>query len=121
MGIKQRYLDVADVLEKTATYVDALESRRLDVIAQEKSANAQQLAEKISQTVGEPLNSETVEKLAELSPEMSALVQRLSGGNSVDSLGGPPNVKLASAGGQHSVTAGVAAANTRFVNWVTDQ
>jgi len=121
VGIKQRYLDVANVLEKTAVYLDALETQRLEKIAQEKSANAQQLAEKISQTVGETLNTETVEKLAELSPEMSALVQRLSGGNAVDSLGGPPNVKLASVGGQHPVIARVEAANTRFINWVTTQ
>ena len=121
MEIKQRYLAIATVLEKAAAYLDAVESQRLNEIKQEKTAKAQVLAEKISNAVGEPFDNSLLEKLSELSPEMSTLVQRLSGGNAVESLGGPPeNIKTAGILSVNSVQDRANAADDRFIDWVTN-
>ncbi len=120
MEIKQRLLAVAEVFEETAAYLEEKDAQKLHEVRQAKQAQAQNLAEKISHAVGEDVDESMVEKLSELSPEMSQLVQRLSGGDAVDSLGGPPEaVKTAGILGPDAVANGVQAANSRFISWVT--
>lgn len=119
MQIGKRLLDVAEVLEKTAAYIEAQESEQLRVEQESKTAKAQELAEKVSNIVGEEIEPAMVEKLSELSPEMSDLMQRLSGGETVDSLGGPSEaVKIASVTGSDLLAKKVADANASFMNFL---
>lgn len=119
MNFKQRLLDVAEVLEKTAAYIEAQEAEQLCKQRKDKDAKARVLSEKISSVVGEPLDEDTVEKLSELSPEMSNILQQLTGGDTVDSLGGP-SATVKTAGVRNNVSSDtVAIANTRFIDWLS--
>ena len=105
-------LQAAEVLEKTAEYIENAEGQRLDVERQEKTKTAQELAAKVSATVGESVDPELIEKLSSLSPDVQGLVERLAVGGEVDSLGGVQNdVKVA------SDRAGMSSADARFLDW----
>ena len=114
-------LNTAIVLEKLAAVYEAHETDRISEETAKKTAAAQKLAEGLSGLTGEDLDDGTVEKLSELSPEVSTLLHKLAGGEGVvDSLGGPsPTVKVASVHGIGGPAADVEAANTRFVNWLS--
>ena len=105
-------LQAAEVLEKTAGYIEGAESSRLNIEHKSKIKTAQALADKLSATVGETVDPTLVEKISSLDPEMQELMGRLAVGGDVDSLGGVSDeVKVA------SDQAGINSADTRFLDW----
>ena len=114
-------LNTAVVLEKLAAVYEMQETNRLSEETSKKTAAAQKLAEGLSGLTGEDLDDGTVEKLSELSPEVSTLLHKLAGGEGVvDSLGGPSQtVKVAGVRGRGGLAAAVEDANNRFVNWLS--
>ena len=104
--------NTADILEKSAAYLESIESNR---IAADKAAitkKASKLAEQISDAVGEPVDEELIEELAKTSPEVQQLLGRLAGGENVESLGEPQEeTKTASIDG-------VSPEDSRFLGWV---
>lgn len=106
-------LQAADVLEKTAEYIENAEGQRLDVERQEKTKTAQDLATKISATVGDEVSAELIEKLSSLSPDVQDLVERMAVGGEVDSLGGVPREEKVA-----SDRAGMNSADARFLDWL---
>lgn len=114
-------LNTAVVLEKLAAVYEAQETDRISEVTARKTAEAQKLAEGLSGLTGEDLDDGTVEKLSELSPEVSSLLHKLAGGEGVvDSLGGPSQtVKVASIHGKGGTAAAVDAAYNRFGNWLS--
>lgn len=115
-------IGAANVIEKFAEYVEAQETKRLSTERQAKLAAANVLADKISQTTGEPVTEEIIEKLAEVPPEVATLFDNLSwSGETVEPLGGPPERdKTASVHtAQDRVQETAAAADTQFVNWLS--
>lgn len=119
MGTAEILLQTADVLEKTAAYLEALETERMGVEKAARAKVATDLATRLSATLGEPVSQDIVEKLAGQGPEVQALLDRLAGSGSVDSLGGPPestgNSKTASSGGS------LADSDRRFIEWCVGQ
>jgi hypothetical protein len=106
-------LQAADALEKVAAYIDNTETERLNQETEVRQKEAHSLAEKISNAVGEPLDDDVVDKLATASPEVKDLLSRITGGDTVDYLGGPQEVsKVASAGSNHPP------ADAKFLDWV---
>ncbi len=106
-------LQAADALEKVAAYIDNTETARLNQEYEVRHKEASSLAEQISDAVGEPLEDDMVNKLATASPEVKELLSRVTGGDTVDSLGGPQEVsKLASVHGSQRP------ADARFLDWV---
>lgn len=106
---------VADILEKTASYLEETESRK---ITEEKTARtkaATELADKLSEVTGEELETSVIDKLAQLDPEISKYLGKIAGESTpVESMGGPretSNEKTASSGGP--------SAESRFVDWIT--
>jgi len=79
----------ADLLEKTADYHDAVETTRRQQEEETKKKVASDLATQISDLMGERIDEETVSKLAESSPEVQGLVNKLArlSPDTVDSLG----------------------------------
>ncbi len=103
----------ADVLEKTAAYIDGIESARISEEKAGRTKSAQALADKIAAATGEPLETELVEKLSSMGPEIQDILGRLTDGGTVDSLGdADDNVKLA------GVTGEINSADARFLAWV---
>jgi|GEM_PF-1820069 len=106
-------LQAADALEKMAAYVENNETSRIEKETAVRMKQANALADQISDMVGEPVDEEVVSKLAEATPEVQELLSRLTGGDNVDSLGGPQEVsKVASVDGNHQP------ADARFLDWV---
>lgn len=103
----------ADVLEKTAAFIDGIESKRIAEIQADRNKTAQSLADKIAAATGETVTPELTEKLSAMSPDIQDILGRLTDGGSVDSLGdADDNVKLA------GVTGAVSPADARFLAWL---
>jgi len=103
----------AEVLEKTAAFIDGVESERTATIQADRNKVAQDLAKKISAATGEDITPELTEKLSSMGPEIQAILGRLTDGGTVDPLGdADDNVKLA------SVTGEVSPADARFLAWL---
>lgn len=103
----------ADVLEKTAAFIDGIESERIATIHADRTKTARALAEKISAATGENIEPALAEKLSSMGPEIQDIIGRLTSGGTVDSLGdAEDSVKLA------SVTGGISPADARFLAWV---
>ena len=113
MSANELMLQAADALEKMAAYIEATETTRATQEYTARKKQASLLADKIANTVGEPLDDVLVDKLAASNPEIQELIGRLTGGDVVDSLGGPTEVsKVASASGAS------ASEDARFLDWV---
>lgn len=103
MNAHDLMLHTADILEKTAAYLEKTESEK---VAQEKATQqkaASDLADRISDVTGEPIDGELIDKLASLTPEVQDVISRLTGGGMAESMGGPDETtKVASSGGMGS-------------------
>lgn len=112
MSIAALLEQTADVLEKSAAYLETIESNRIATDKAVITKKASKLAEQISDAVGEPVDEELIEELAKASPEVQGLLGRLAGGDNVESLGGPQEeAKTASFDG-------LSPAEARFLDWV---
>lgn len=107
---------VADVLEKTADYIEAVEAQKIAKEMETRTKAATALADQLSDVTGEQFDQEMVNKLASLEPEVANVLSKLAGTGSVDSLGGPEDngkVKTASDG--------VSTAEQRYIGWLTSE
>jgi len=107
---------VADVLEKTADYIEAVEAQKTAKDTEERTKAASALADQLTDVTGEHFDQEMVDKLAGLEPEVANVLSKLAGTGAVDSLGGPDDkdkVKTASDG--------VSPAEQRFVGWLNSE
>lgn len=106
----------AEVLEKTAAYLESLETNRMSVEKTQRAKVATDLAARLSAAVGEPVSQEVAEKVAQ-APEIHALLNRLAGGGDVESLGGPQESNTKTA----AVSAGGSDADRRWLEWCVGQ
>lgn len=103
----------ADVLEKTAAYIEGIESKNIADATEIREKAAQNLAEKISAATGEQIDTELAEKLSSMGPEVQDILGRLTDGGLVDSMGDAEDTtKLA------SVEGGLPIEDARFLAWV---
>jgi hypothetical protein len=110
------YDQVADVLEKTADYIEAVESSKIAAETEKRTKAAAALADQLTDVTGEHFDQEMVSKLAGLEPEVANVLSKLAGTGLVDSLGEPKEttkVKTASDG--------VSPAAQRFDEWLTTE
>jgi len=103
---------VAEVLEATANYVEGIESKKIAEETAIKTKTASELATKLVEVTGEPLDNSLVEKFANLDPAIAQFLEKMAGTvEPVDSLGGADTrTKTASARSN---------AEDSFLNWVT--
>lgn len=90
MSVAEVLNQAADIFDKTAEYLEKSESSRLAMEKKAKDEKAIKLATQIAETTGEELDETLVEKLSGIDPDIQALLGRLGHGDTVDSLGGPP-------------------------------
>lgn len=115
MSADQLMLQAADALEKLANYVEQVETGRVRVETESRRKQASVLANQIANTVGEQLDDSLVDKLASLNPDVQSLLNKLTGGDAVDSLGGPTESSKVA-----SVRNALPSADARFMDWVTN-
>jgi len=105
---------VAEVLEKTADYIERVESQQIAVREEAQMKVASAMAERLGEAIGEEVEPEVVRKLASLDSDITSLLDRVSGAGAVESMGGPSdsetdNVKTA--------FAGLPPEDQRFLDW----
>jgi hypothetical protein len=93
--------EVANVLEKLATYIETMESAKTAEIQAERTSVAKELAAKISSVTGETMDDETVDKLARADKDILITLGKLANETNSESLGGPaekrnPNAAMTS-------------------------
>jgi hypothetical protein len=94
-------LQMADVFEKLADYLEASENAKEADATAVRTKMALQVAQRLSETTGEELDADAVEKLASADPAVMQILEKIAGGDAPDELGGPEDkrtVKTASAG-----------------------
>ena len=108
----EKLLHVADVLEKAAEYIDNQEKTKVaeeQAVARER---AEKLAGQVADAIGEPVTEELIEKLSGVDGNLGGLLGRLSGGEAVDSMGGPQETKTA------SIAQGMGPAEQGLLSWL---
>lgn len=81
---------VADVLEKTASYIDGIESEKTAAETAQRTAALQDISAKYTQATGETLDSSELSKLASDTSALSTVQKLLSKtSGSLESLGRP--------------------------------
>ena len=93
---------VAEILEKTADYIERLEGAKISARVEERKKAASDLAGKLTEAIGEPIDETFAVKLSNLDPEIQQVISKLAGTGRVDSMGGPSdndNQKVASSSG----------------------
>jgi DNA polymerase/3'-5' exonuclease PolX len=106
---------VADVLEKTADYIEAVEAQKVAAETEKRAKAASQLADKLTDVTGEHFDETMVNKLAGLEPEVAEVLAKLAGTGNVDPMGGPKEDAVKTASGV------VSAADSRFAEWLTSE
>jgi predicted house-cleaning noncanonical NTP pyrophosphatase (MazG superfamily) len=92
----------AEILEKTAEYIERIEGEKIATRTAEKKKTASALVGKLTEAIGEPMDESLAEKLSNLDPEMQQIIAKLAGTERVDSMGEPGEnntQKVASANG----------------------
>lgn len=113
-------LKVADVFDAAATHIDVLETEKRSSVHAEKKAKVDELASKYAAATGEEISDALRAKLASADVDVVALLKQLTEKNAgqVESLGGPADRE----DGTREITSvkeASAAADDRFLTWVT--
>jgi hypothetical protein len=112
-------LSAAEVLEKAAAYIEAVEAERQAAVSAEQAKVASDLRTKISTITGESPSDEVLAKLASSEPAVVALIEKLAGTlQAPESLGGPGEESSPDA--PRTKTASVQAADDQFVTWLSN-
>lgn len=109
----------AEILEKAAAYIEAVETEKQAAVTAERSKAAETLKTRYAEVTGEQLSDEIVSKLASAEPTVLSLIEKLAG-NSEDavSLGGPSETKDG-APVYTTKKEAVAAAEDRLAAWLS--
>lgn len=91
--MEELYTITANVLEKTAHYLEAIEKDRDDVAQQARLKVAAQIKDKFSELMGETIDEDIVSKLASADEDIIGLINKVAGSiKETESLGGPSTV-----------------------------
>lgn len=82
---------IANVLEKAAAYIEAIEDTKTAEVQAERLSVAKELATKISEATGEQLDEETISKLAKADKDVLQTIGKLATESKIDEMGGPAN------------------------------
>lgn len=121
----QFMLQVADVLEKVATYVDENEAARQEATRVERRRTADTLNEKIAAATGERLPDAVLEKIASSDQDVVEAVVKLAERHAErppDELGEPGDIRDNRTGVATTKTARIKEASEdadqRFLSWI---
>jgi len=112
MKITEILNEAADIFDKTAEYLEKTESVRITAENKIRGERAQKLASQIADATGQELNPEFIDKLSGLGSDVQELLGRLTGSDTVDSLGGPPERE------KHASVDGVPPEDSRLLGWI---
>lgn len=107
---------IADVLEKAAAYIDAVEGEKEDIIKADREKLASLLKDKYEAATGSPIDEAAVEKLASADVDLLEAFDRLASAHSSSEMGGPADRTDSSR--PMSVKEASEGAEDRFLNFI---
>jgi hypothetical protein len=107
---------LADVLEKTAVYLDAIETEKLDAIRSDRKKLAGILKDKYEDMTGDVIDEDVLQKIADSDIDVLAAFERLTKTASSDDLGTPADRNDTST--PLTVKEAAEVAGDRFENWI---
>jgi hypothetical protein len=82
-------LAIADVLEKAASYIEAVETEKQAEVQTIRKKLISSIREKVSATTGEDISEDVVGKLAQADPVVLYTLEKLALSNDSENLGSP--------------------------------
>lgn len=110
---------LADVLEKTAQYVDALEGEKHAAVAAERKKMIELLRDKYAEATGDDISDAMVTKLASADGDVVKLLEKLAETTDNTGLGGPSSRRDPSAA--LTVKEAADAADQKFLDWIVGE
>jgi hypothetical protein len=113
------YIDIANILDSVATYIDEIESEKTASLKEAKDTRVNKFADKYAAATGEEFTLDLRNKLAQLDPIVLDHLLKVAKNNSnenPESLGGPADIpdRLEPA----TVKEAAAQAGDRLLNWI---
>jgi hypothetical protein len=107
---------IADILEKMAAYVEAVELEKRAAIKTERGHMMSVVREKLSAASGEAIDEKLISKLSDADPEVFAAIEKLASAKN-DELGGPSS--RPANGTPTNKDEAVKVAGDRLIGWAT--
>lgn len=107
---------IADVLEKAAAYIDAVEGEKEDIVRKDREKLASLLKDKYETATGTPIDEAAVVKLASADVDLLEAFDRLASAHSSSEMGGPADRRDTSR--PMSVKEASEVAEERFTNFL---
>lgn len=108
-------LQIADVLEKMANYVEAVEAEKQAAVATERAKVLHAVKDKLAAITGEEVDENILNKLSSLDPEVFSAIEKLAARSDEQELGSPSDRRSAAAPMTKEEAA--KAAEDRFASW----
>jgi hypothetical protein len=109
-------LAIANVLEKAAHYIDAVEGEKQAAVQVERDKLTAAIREKVSAVTGEEVTEEVARKLAQADPEILSTIEKLATNTDVEKLG-EPSTRRSGSTANLSVAEQVKLAEDRLINF----
>ena len=110
---------VADVLEKTAQYVDALEGEKQAAVISERKKMVELLRDKYAEATGEEISDAMVDNLSNTDGDVVGLIEKLAETSDNTELGGPSEKKAATT--PLTVKEAADEADQKFLDWIVGE
>lgn len=112
----------AEVLEKAAAYIEAVEAEKVAASTAALTKQAADLKARFSSLTGDEISDETAAKLASAEPDVVALIEKMAGSlRAPDSLGGPGDMTDGSPSEPRTAKEAAAVAEDRFASWLSNK
>ncbi len=107
----------AEVLEKAAAYIEAVEADKRAAAEIERDVAATAIKTKVAEATGQELSDEQAQKLAAAGPDVLKVIEKLAESvQAPESLGGPG--ETADSDVPHTTKEAAAQADDRFASWL---
>jgi hypothetical protein len=110
-------LAIANVLEKAAHYIDAVEVEKKATVQAVRDKLTAAIREKVSAVTGEEVTEDVARKLAQADPEILSTIEKLAANTDVEKLGEPSTRHSSVSNANQSVAEQVKLAEERLINF----
>ncbi len=108
---------IADVMEKTAQYIDALVGEKQAAVKNERKKMLSLLRDKYAEATGEDISDDMITKLASADGDVVGMIEKLAETTDNTGLGGPSDKRDSTT--PMTVKEAADAADQHFLDWVT--
>jgi len=110
-------LAIAEVLEKTASYIEAVESEKLAAVQATRNRLVSAIRDKVSAATGEDIPDDIIGKLAQADPAVLSTIEKLAVSNEPENMGSPSSRPGSADGSRLHINEQVKLAEDRLVKF----